>query len=227
MIMCQNTARIVFGLWGTYTHFCVAARIRDTLLMTANPYTLSKKLNTAYTQNTQSTGIGWYDFDAGVREQILRHSHPAKTEAVEWVAPDSTSTRYEFTRERKRLAGPDLLKISVTRRAGTEDARTHTWHNVSRIRLYFFAHSHYELTFVGRVAEDEERARSRRLGLRQPPGLAEDDKIFYLPYANDDWDNWMWPRTVYETQRHVFEELGMTLHRTRDEAGEEVLEYRF
>ena len=65
------------------------------------------------------------------------------------------------------------------------------------------------------------------LRFRPTPGLAEDEKIFYLPYASDDWDNWMWPPTVYETQSHVFEELGLTLHRIRDEAGEEVLEYRF
>jgi hypothetical protein len=70
------------------------------------------------------TGIGWYDFDEHLRERMLREAHPAKTVAVEWVAPDSTVTRYEFTRERKRLLGPDLLKISVTRRAGTADART-------------------------------------------------------------------------------------------------------
>jgi hypothetical protein len=187
-----------------------------------NPYTLQ---NTGMNQGIGS--IGWYDFDADLRESILSQEHPAKTVAVEWVATDSTVTRYEFTRERKRIRGPDLLKINVTRRADTADARTHTWHNVSRIRLYFFVHSHNEFTFVGKVADDEERARSRRLGFRQPPGLAEHDKIFYLPYANDDWDNWMWPRTVYETQRHVFEELGLTLHRIRDEAGEEVLEYRF
>jgi hypothetical protein len=183
-----------------------------------NPYTL---------QNTGIGSIGWHDFDAGVREQILHHSHPAKTVAVEWVAPDSHMTRYEFTRERKRIRGPYLLKISVTRRAGTADARTYTWHNMSKIRLYLFVHSHYDFTFVGKVADDEERARSRRLGFRQPPGLAEHDKNFYIPYQNDDWDNWMWPRTVYEEQRHVFEELGLTLHRTRDEDGEEVLEYRF
>jgi len=173
------------------------------------------------------SSIGWHDFDAGVREQILHHSHPAKTVAVEWVAPDSHMTRYEFTRERKRIRGPYLLKISVTRRADTAYARTYTWHNVSKIRLHLFVHSCYDLTFVGKVPDDEERARSRSLGFRQPPGLAEHDKIFYLPFPNDDWDNWMWPRTVYETQRHVFQELGLTLHRTRDEAGEEVLEYRF
>jgi hypothetical protein len=98
---------------------------------------------------------------------------------------------------------------------------------MSRIRLYLYKHSWYDLTFVGKFPDDEERARRRRLGFRQPPGLAEHDKIFHIPYANYDWDNWMWPRTVYETQHHVFEELGLTLHRARDEAGEEVLEYRF
>ena len=183
-----------------------------------NPYTL---------QNTGVGSIGWYDLDEPLRERMLSEAHPAKTVVVEWVAADSHLTRYEFTRERKRIRGPDLLRISITRRADTADARTHTWHNVSRMRLYFFVHSHYEFTFVGKVADDEERARSRRLRFRPPPGLAEDEKIFYLPYASDDWDNWMWPRTVYETQRHVFEELGLTLHRIRDEAGEEVLEYRF
>ena len=61
----------------------------------------------------------------------------------------------------------------------------------------------------------------------QRPGLAEDEKIFYPPYANADFDTWMWPRALYETQRHVFEELGLTLHRIRDQAGEELLEYRF
>jgi hypothetical protein len=193
----------------------------DTRRMPANPYTL---------QNTGigSVGsIGWYDFDAGVREQILRHSHPAKTVAVEWVVPDSTLTRYEFTRERKRLAGPDLLRIRITRRAGTADARTYTWHNVSKIRLYLFVHTCYVLTFVGKVQDDEERARRRRMGFRQPPGLAEDEKVFYLPYHSDEWENWMIPRRLYEQERHVFEELGLTLHRTRDELGEEVLEYRF
>ena len=172
-----------------------------------------------------NTGIGWYDFDAGVREQILSHSHPAKTVAVEWVAPDATLTRYEFTRERKRLAGPDLLKISITRKAGTVDARTHTWHNVSRIRAYFFAHQYYEFTFVGKVPDDEERARDRRWGIRQPSSLAEDEKVFYLP--SDEWENRMWPRRLYEQERHVFEELGLTLRRTHDKLGEEVLEYRF
>ena len=189
--------------------------------MIANPYTLSK--------NPQKTARkkGWYDVDSDVRERILSQAHPAKTVAVEWVASDSHLTRYEFTRERKRIAGRDLLKISVTRRADTADARTHTWHNVSRMRLRFFAHQWYDFTFVGKVADDEERARSRRLGFMQRPGLAEDEKMFYLPYANDNFDNWMWPRTVYETQRHVFEELGLTLHRTHDEAGQEELEYRF
>jgi hypothetical protein len=118
--------------------------------MPANPYTL---------QNTGigSVGsIGWYDFDAGVREQILRHSHPAKTVAVEWVVPDSTLTRYEFTRERKRLAGPDLLRIRITRRAGTADARTYTWHNVSKIRLHIVAHSYYTFEFIGKDADGRE-----------------------------------------------------------------------
>ena len=162
--------------------------------------------------------IGWYHFDEDLRERMLSEAHPAKTVSVEFVAPDSTVTRYEFTRERKRLLGPDLLRISITRRADTADARTHTWHNISRIGLYLFAHQWYDFTFVGKVADDEERARSRRLGFMQRPGLAEDEKIFYLTYANDDFDNWMWPRRVYETQGHVFEELGLTLHRIRDEA---------
>jgi len=190
-----------------------------------NPYTVSE----TNPQNTsqKNKGIHWHDLDAGVREHILGHSHPAKTVAVEWVTPDSTVTRYKFTRERKRIRGPDLLKISVTRKADTANARTNTWHNVSRIRLFLFAHSYYVFTFVGKVADDEERARSRRLGSRQSPGLAEHEKIFYLPYTNDDFDNWMWPRTLYEENRHKFEELGLTLHRTHDEAGEEMLEYRF
>ena len=104
--------------------------------MPANPYD-------SYNRYTlQTTGsIGWYDLDAGLRERMLSQAHPAQTVAVEWVAPDSTVTRYEFTRERKRILGPDLLRISITRRAGTADARTHTWHNISRIRLYFFVHS--------------------------------------------------------------------------------------
>jgi len=182
-----------------------------------NPYTL---------QNTGVGSIGWYDFDEHLRERMLGEAHPAKTVSVEFVAPDSTVTRYQFTRERKRLLGPDLLRISITRRADTADARTHTWHSISRMRLQFFAHQWYDFTFVGKVG-DEERARCRRLGLRQTPGLAEDEKIFYLPYASVDFDNWMWPRALYETQGHVFEELGLTLHRIRDQAGEEVLEYRF
>lgn len=197
--------------------------------MIANPYTLSKNPQKTARKNPmpQNTDTGWYDVDADVRERILSQAHPAKTVAVEWEAADSQLTRFEFTRERKRIRGPDLLKISVTRRAGTADARTYTWHNVSRIRLYFYVHSHYEFTFVGKVADDKESARSRRLGFSQPSGLAEHDKIFYLPHTKDDWDNWMWPRNVYETQRHVFEELGLTLHRTHDEANKEVLEYRF
>lgn len=190
--------------------------------MIANPYTLSKNPQKTARKNPmpQNTDTGWYDLDADVRERILSQAHPVKTVAVEWMAADSHLTRYEFTRERKRIRGPDLLTISITRRADTADARTHTWHNVSRMRLYLFVHSHYEFTFIG-------KARSRRLGFRQPPSLAEHDKIFYLPHDNHDWDSWMWPRKVYETQRHVFEELGLTLHRTHDEAGEEVLEYRF
>ena len=190
-----------------------------------NPYTLP---NTGMNQGVLS--IGWYDLDAPLRERMLGEAHPAKTVSVEFVAPDSTVTRYQFTRERKRILGPDLLRISITRRADTADARTHTWHNVSRMRLYLFAHQWYDFTFVGKVPDDEERARWRRLGLQprlQPPGLAEDEKIFYLTYANDDFDAWMWPRALYETQRHVFEELGLTLHRIRGQAGEELLEYRF
>ena len=193
------------------------------MCMSANPYTLP---NTGIDTGID-TGIGWYDFDEHLRERMLGEAHPAKTVSVEFVAPDSTVTRYQFTRERKRILGPDLLRISITRRADTADARTHTWHSISRMRLYFFVHSHYEFTFVGKVADEEERVRSRRLRFRPPPGLAEDEKIFYLTYANDDFDAWMWPRRVYETQGHVFEELGLTLHRIRDEAGEELLEYRF
>ena len=187
-----------------------------------NPYTLP---NTGMNQGVGS--IDWYDFDEHLRERMLGEAHPAKTVSVEFVAPDSTVTRYQFTRERKRILGPDLLRISITRRADTADARTHTWHSISRMRLHFFRQLWYDFTFVGKVADDEERARGRRLGFMQRRGLAIDEKIFYPPYTSVDFDNWMWPRRVYETQGHVFEELGLTLHRIRDEAGEEVLEYRF
>ena len=193
--------------------------------MPANPYTLP---NTGI-----DTGIGWYDFDAPLRERMLGEAHPAKTVTAEWVAPDLTVTRYEFTRERKRLLGPDLLKISVTRRAGTADARTYTWHNVSRIRLEYTVHPRYgyELRFVGKdPAGAAEDARVYRQWRRMRPShLAEDESVFHYPYhwqATDTCENWTWPRAVYETQRHVFEELGLTLHRTRDDAGKEVLEYR-
>jgi hypothetical protein len=181
--------------------------------MTANPYTLSKTPQMPQMQKMQNmprnTGIGWYDFDEGVREQILSHSHPAKTVAVEWVAADSHLTLYEFTRERKRLAGPDLLKISITRNALTRDARTHTWHNVSRIRLHLFLHNYYDFEFVGKNADSAGIARRRRMGLRQPSYLAEDERSFYLPHENDV-SSWMWPRRLYDKERHVFEELGLT-----------------
>jgi len=184
--------------------------------MDTNPYLVPQT-------RTGVGSIGLYDLNPDVRDKILHHSHPVKTVDFEWVAPDSTITRYEFTRERKRILGHDLLKISITRRAGTAEARTHTWHNISRIRQYLFVHSHYELTFVGKVADNE---RARRF-FGQHPSLAQSEKVFYLPYASNDWENWLVPRAVYEKERHKFEELGLTLRRIRDESGEEVSEYIF
>jgi ubiquitin len=104
--------------------------------------------------------IGWYDLAEGVRVQILMHSHPPQTVAVEWperlvfsgrlLAKVPMIVRMEFKRERKRLTGTDLLEITITRNAmpGYEEfaytreglepeaGQTYagTWHNVSRIR---------------------------------------------------------------------------------------------
>lgn len=104
--------------------------------------------------------IGWYNLAEGVRAQILRHSHPPQTVAVEWperlvfsgrlLAKVPMIVRMEFKRERKRLTGADLLEITITRNAmpGYEEfaytreglqpeaGQTYagTWHNVSRIR---------------------------------------------------------------------------------------------
>jgi hypothetical protein len=148
------------------------------------------------------SSIGWHDFDAGVREQILHHSHPAKTVAVEWVAADAHLTRYEFTRERKRIRGPYLLKISVTRRAGTADARTYTWHNVSKIRLHIVAHSYYTFEFIGKDADGSETT-------FYPPDWVSVDDLLFRHHCH-----------------HNFQGLGLTRHRTRTWDAE-VLEYSF
>ena len=184
--------------------------------MAANPYTLPKTPQVPkMPKMPESTKIGWYDWDQGVREQILRHSHPAKTVAVEYVdyqAPIGIGPliiRFEFTRERKRVAGPDLLKIRITRHTtpGHEAAAGHTysgtWHNVSKIRLHSsITYARYTFEFIGKDADGLETS-------------------YYPP-------EWVyWRSRFYVQHHHNFDELGLTVHRTRDQSGAQVLEYRF
>ena len=197
----------------------------------ANPYVVTnmnfneKQEINARTEMNLTDLSGWYDLDPDVRKQILMDSHPPKTVAVEY-ADDSYTTRsgalrpviirFEFTRERKRIAGTDLLKINITRNAmpghEAEAGQTYsgTWHNVSRIRLHNYADEWYTFEFVGKNAEST---------------AGRPERSFYPPNELDS--GLWWKHSLYDRERHIFEELGLTLHRTRDKWGAEVLEYRY
>ena len=118
---------------------------------------------------------------------------------------------FEFKCERKRLTGTDLLEIMITRQAMTRyqaltgsSGQTYTgmWHNVSKIRLHIVAHSYYTFEFIGKDADGRE-----------------------TKYHAPDWVYCLY--SVYERQRHTFDELALTFQQTRDQWGAPVLEYTY
>ena len=175
--------------------------------------------------------IGWYDLAEGVRVQILRHSHPPQTVALEWTEPSvwagrllakvPMTVRMELKRERKRLTGIDLLEITITRKAvlnyeayayvhdvirpepdSPGQTYTGTWHNVSRIRYIVSRTSHNTtFEFIGKDADGRETT-------FYPPDWVIFDDIFHRFHCEC-----------------VFEELGLTRHQTQWTLDAEVREY--
>jgi hypothetical protein len=62
--------------------------------------------------------VSWFDFDRGVRAQILGHSQPPQTVAVEYVdTVKSVPMIDSLFRIQIRINGTDLLEITITRNA--------------------------------------------------------------------------------------------------------------
>jgi hypothetical protein len=196
---------------------------------------MSHRVDTHALRTIAAPNVGWYDFEKELRERILSHAHPPKTVSIEWTEPcvgaDSrhslSKTKLakppmnkvmQLTRERKRLTGPDLLDITMTRNVAPfynpepapgydpESAETCTWHNISRIRYYVprtsynhhwgrppWGHNHFE--FIGKDVDGSE--------------------ITFHPA--DELGAW----ACWDTKFHrlhaqcAFEELGLTMHSTR------------
>ncbi len=189
--------------------------------------------------------VGWNDFERELQLRMLSHAHPSKTVAIKWKEPcvwaDSahslTKTKLakppmnqvmQLTRERKRITGPDLLDITMTRNVAPfystetapgydpEPAESCTWHNISRIRYYVprtrhdhlygrppVLHNHFE--FIGKVDGSE---------------------MTFHP--SDELGAWAcWDIKFHKLNAHsLFEELGLKMQRTVNYDGE-VLEYSF
>lgn len=190
--------------------------------------------------------VGWKDFEKGLRVRMLSHAHPPKTVAIEWKescvwadSPHSLSKTklakppmnkvMQLTRERKRITGPDLLDITMTRNVAPfysqepapgydpEPAESCTWHNISRIRYYVPTtsynhhwgrppglHNHFE--FIGKDADGSE--------------------MTFHP--SDELGAWAcWDIQFHKLHAQgLFEELGLKMLRTVDYNGD-VLEYSF
>ena len=194
---------------------------------------MSHRVDTHALRTIAAPNVGWYNFEKELRERILSHAHPPKTVSIEWTEPcvgaDSrhiiSKTKLaklpmnkvmQLTRERKRLTGPDLLDITMTRNVAPfynpepapgcdpEPAETCTWHNISRIRYYvprtscnhawgFADLNHFE--FIGKDVDGSEIT-------------------FHPADELGAWACWDTKFHRLHAQR-AFEELGLTMHRTR------------
>jgi hypothetical protein len=154
----------------------------------------------------------WFDFDRGVRADILRRAHPPRTEEFEYTKfalhneesweQWTYHVYFDFIRQRKRITGTDLLEIKIAQvtviRGVPTQTYAGTWHNITKIRLIAVEPRRmYNLEFVGNDADGLETT-------FRPP----------------DWVNINY-NLFHARAQHSFANLG--LHKTRSP---EVLEYR-
>lgn len=154
----------------------------------------------------------WFDFDRGLRADILRRAHPPRTEEFQYFVPARHAEEsweqwpyyvyFDFISQRKRITGTDLLEIKIGQVTDIRGVPTQTyagtWHNITKIRLIAAEpRQMYTLEFVGNDADGLETT-------FRPP----------------DWVNINY-NLFHARAQHSFANLG--LHETRSPA---VLEYR-
>jgi hypothetical protein len=151
----------------------------------------------------------WFDFDRGLRAEILRQAHPPRTAYFSYTVLNLGKpgawpyvVYFDFVRQRKRITGTDLLEISIAQRTVIDGVDTPTyactWHNITTIRLRGDEQREvYALEFVG----------------RDPDGL---ETAFHPPA----WVNIHY--NLFDARaRHAFASLGLTLR----EPAAHLLEY--